>query len=275
MTYKTILVQIGAAAPPGRSEYAVELAARCGGGVTGLYLKFDLITELAGEAPVGELPTVDIVQRIRDRFQREDANAAAAAEVLNQLALGSKVDCDCRIVDGDSPRDMITEARHADLVIVGPWDPSRKGGAFAVDVARGAGVPVLIVPAKVDRPRVGARVLIAWNGSRESSSALRSALPILTRDALLEIRAAQYKHDQTDAAELRRYLERHGCRLNFEAVEDDGRSIPKWLIGEAVKAGCDLIVMGVYGHMRQRDFVLSDVSRAMLQDSPLPLLISS
>jgi nucleotide-binding universal stress UspA family protein len=275
MAYTDILVQIDEATPPGRCDYAVELAARCGGRVTGLFLKFDLIKELAADVPIGELPSVDIVQRIRERFQREDANAAAAAEMLKQVASRSKVDCDFRILDGDSPRDMITEARHADLVVVGPWDPSQKGRAFAVDVARGAGVPVLIVPAKVDYPRVGARVLIAWNGSRESSSALRSALPILARDALLEIRTAHYKHDRTDAAALRRYLERHACRFNFEAIDDDGRSIPKWLIGEAVETGCDLIVMGVYGHTRERDFVLSDVSTAMLQDSPLPLLISS
>ena len=63
--------------------------------------------------------------------------------------------------------------------------------------------------------------------------------------------------------------------MNIKVVEDGGQSIPKWLISEAVETGCDLIVMGVYGHMRQRDFVLSEVSRHMLQNSPLPLLISS
>jgi nucleotide-binding universal stress UspA family protein len=99
-------------------------------------------------------------------------------------------------------------------------------------------------------------------------------LPILTHDALLEIRTAQYKHDRTDAAALGRYLERHACRSNFKVVEDEGQSIPRWIISEAIEAGCDLIVMGVYGHTRQRDFVLSPISQHMLESSPLPLLIA-
>jgi nucleotide-binding universal stress UspA family protein len=274
MAYMDILVQIDEAAPPSRCEIAVELAARCGGRVTGLYLKTCLITELTDAVATGVPPPVDLAQRLRDSLQREDENATAAAAILKQVALASKVDCDCQTVSGETARDMIIEARHADLVVVGPWDSPDKGHAFAVDIVLGAGVPVLIVPAKVDHARVGTRVLVAWNGSRESSSALRNALPILTQDAVLEIRTAQHKHDRTDAAALLRYLERHGCRLNFKAVDDEGQSIPNWLISEATATGCDLIVMGVYGHTRQREFVLSEVSRHMLQSSPLPLLIS-
>jgi nucleotide-binding universal stress UspA family protein len=274
MGYKDILVQIDEATPPGRCEIAVELASRCGGRVTGLYLRTDLVAELVRVDPVEVSVLVDSIQRFRDHNQREDGKAAAAAAMLEQIALASKVDCEFRTICGDTPRDMIIEARHADLVVVGPWDPLHKGQAFAVDIALGAGVPALIVPAKVDHPRVGERVLVAWNGSRESSSALRNALPILTRDAILEVRSAQQKHDRTDAAALISYLERHACRLNFKGVDDEGQSIPKWLISEALEAGCDVIVMGVYGHTRQRDFVLSEVSRRMLHSSPLPLLIS-
>ena len=274
MAYKDILVQVDEATPPGRCKIAVELAARHGGRVTGLYLRTDLVAQLEGAVATGAPPPMDIGQRIRDRLRCEDENAAAAAAMLRQIALASDVDYNFRIVGGDTPRDMITEARHADLVIVGPWNPSRKGQAFAVDIVLGAGVPVLILPAEVDLPRVGARVLVAWNGSRESSCALRDALPILTHDALLEIRTAQYKHDQTDAAALGRYLERHACRSNFKVVEDEGQSIPRWIISEAIEAGCDLIVMGVYGHTRQRDFVLSPISQHMLESSPLPLLIA-
>ena len=274
MAYKDILVQVDEATRPGQCEIAVELAARSGGRVTGLYLKTYLTAELAGAAAAGAPPPVDLGQRIRERLQRENENAAAAEAVLNRIALASKVDFSWRIVDGDTPRDMIIEARHTDLVVVGPWSAARDGHAFAVDIVVGAGVPVLVVPSEVDRPQVGARVLVAWNGSRESSCALRNALPILTRDAVLEIRTAQYKHDRTDAAALRSYLERHACRMDFRAVDDEGQSIPRWLINEAIQAECDLIVMGVYGHTRQRDFVLSEVSRNMLQNSPLPLLIS-
>jgi nucleotide-binding universal stress UspA family protein len=250
------------------------LAARSGGRVTGLYLKTFLIAELADAIADGGAAPVDLVEQIRDRLERADQNAAIAGERLKLIASAAKVDCDFRIVNGDTPHEMIAEARHADLTVVGPWNPAREGQAFAVDIVLGAGVPVLVVPAKVDHACIGTRVLVAWNGSRESSSALRNLLPVLTHDPLLEIRTVQNKYAQPDAAALRRYLERHACRMDFKTVDDEGQSIPKWLISEAVQSACDLIVMGIYGHTRQGDFVLSDMSRYMLTHAPLPLLIS-
>jgi nucleotide-binding universal stress UspA family protein len=275
MTYKDILLEIDEATPLSRCELTVELAARCGGRVTGLYLKTFLAAQLADAGIGAGAPAADVVARILDRLERQDQNAAFARDVLQRVASAAGVDCEFHIVNGDTPHEMVAEARHADLVVVGPWSAESKGQSFSVDIVMGAGVPVLIVPAKIDHARVGARVLVAWNGSRESSSALRGALPILTDDAILEIRTVQYEYAPADLAALRRYLERHGCRMDSKAVDHEGRSVPQWLIGEAVEAGCDLIVMGLYGHMRQRDFLLSDVSRDMLQNSPLPLLISS
>jgi nucleotide-binding universal stress UspA family protein len=275
MTYRNILVQIDAPEPIGRYEIAADLAARGGGRLTGLYLKTDLIAELADAESAGDLPPADLVQRIRDHRRRESESAAAAIAALEQVVAAAQVECDCRVINGDSPRDMITEARHADLVVLGPASLADTGGAFAVDVVVGGGAPVLLAPATTAMRRVGSHVLVAWNGSLESSRALRDALPILTDAAVLELRIAQRKHDRTDTASLVRYLERHGCRPSLQTVEDEGQSIPKWLISEALRTECDLIVMGVYGHARLGEFVLSDVSRQMLLSSPLPLLISA
>jgi len=272
MPYKQILVVIDPAASTCRYEIAVDLAQRGGGQLTGLYLKRSLIGSLAKVEASDALSPADMAQQIRERLQAQDADAAKAAAALSKIASAAGVNSVCRVIDGDGPHDMIAEARHADLVVVGPSNEDGQPGP--ADIVLAAAVPVLIVPHTPGRARIGARVLIAWNGSRESSRALRDALPILTQDAVVEIRSAGRKHDRSDAAALCRYLEQHGCRPNLVVVEDAGQSIPKWLVGEAARADCDLIVMGVYGHMRQRDFVLSDVSAQMLQASPLPLLIS-
>ena len=279
MPYRDIIVQTQAQteadAAPARYEIAAELAARHGGRLTGLYLKDDLVADLARDAAQGGVTPADLGQRIIDRLRCEDERAVAAAGQLEKVAQAWGVACDCHVISGDTPRDMIAEARHADLVVVGSAVRAEGHGAFAVDVVMGAGAPVLVVPPEVENRRIGARVLVAWNGSLESSRALRDALPLLLPDAALEIRIAHPKHDRTDAAALRHHLEQHQCRANVEAVENQGQSIPDWLIAEAVRTECDLIVLGVYGHRRLRDFVLSDVSRRMLTGAPLPLLISA
>jgi nucleotide-binding universal stress UspA family protein len=274
MPYKDVLVQVDTPTPLSRYEIAAELAGRCGGRLTGLYLKSSLVTKLVEVETIDPPPLADLARRIRDQLQREDAEATAAAAVLSAVAEAANAECECRVINGDTQRDMITEARHADLVVVGAPVPADDLRSAAVDIAIGGGAPVLIVPAKVEKVRIGSRVLVAWNGSRESSRALRDALPLFTGDVVLEVRNAQRKHDRTDSVALCRHLERHGCQVSLKVVDDDGQSVPKWLISEAVAADCDLIVLGVYGHTRLHDFVLSDVSREMLRAPPLPLLIS-
>jgi nucleotide-binding universal stress UspA family protein len=242
--------------------------------LTGLYLKTSLVTRIVKVEPIEPPPLEDLARRIRNQLQRDEAEASAAGVVLSAIAAEAHAEFECRMINGDTQRDMIIEARRADLVVLGAQVTADEVRAVPVDIALGGGAPVLIVPAKVDKARVGSHVLVAWNGSRESSRALRDALPLFAEDALIEVRTAHGKHDRTNSEALCRHLEQHGFSVNLEQVEDEGQSIPKWLVSEAIEADCDLIVMGVYGHTRLHDFVLSDVSREMLRAPTLPLLIS-
>ena len=118
-------------------------------------------------------------------------------------------------------------------------------------------------------------MLVAWNGSRESGRALRDALPLMAAGAVVEVRMARPKDAAGDEPEaLRQHLERHGFTANVVTIVDEGQSIAEWLQSEAATTGCDLIVMGLYGHTRMREFVLGGVSRGMLLAPSLPLLVS-
>jgi nucleotide-binding universal stress UspA family protein len=277
MTYRDILVQIDAAAPHTRYEIAAELAARAGGHVTGVYLKTTLINQYNNISSLGYLPPSELDRMIGEHNQGQDEDADKAAAILAKAAAATKADCDWRTIGGDDPDDLIAEARRADLVVLPPpsTSPAYNVRASAVDIALGGGGPVLIAPAKVDKVQVGARVLVAWNGSREAARALRDALPLLAADAVLEVRVARPKDSEHDDTEpLRRHLERCGYNPNIVAVVDEGQSVTDWLKAEAASADCDLIVMGLYGHARLQEFVLGGVSRAMLHTPTLPVLVS-
>jgi nucleotide-binding universal stress UspA family protein len=45
------------------------------------------------------------------------------------------------------------------------------------------------------------------------------------------------------------------------------------LLEEAAKAEADLLVMGAYGHSRFREMVLGGVTRAILGDAAIPVLL--
>jgi len=137
------------------------------------------------------------------------------------------------------------------------------GGLPALAVRRGA------------PPAIGARALVAWNGGREAARALRDALPLLADGAAVEVRMAHPNPDEGDPAQgLRRRLEGLGLKVNVVVAAHPEERISDWIRDEAKRTGCDLIVMGLYGHTRMREFVLGGVSRGMLHDPPLPVLIS-
>ena len=46
------------------------------------------------------------------------------------------------------------------------------------------------------------------------------------------------------------------------------------LLEEAGKAGVDLLVMGAYGHSRLRELVLGGVTRTVLEEMAVPVLLS-
>jgi nucleotide-binding universal stress UspA family protein len=275
MSYNDIAVQIDAAAPAARYQIAAELAARGGGRLTGLYLKTTLINQFNDISALGYMPPGELDRLIRDHDQGQDEDAAEAGAALSKIARQAKADCVWRVIGGDTPADLIAEARLADLMVMGSpsASPAYNVHASPVEVALGGG-PVLIVPAEVQKTKLGARALIGWNGGREAARALRDALPLLAEGAAIEVRIAHPKDEKHDDAGLRRHLEQHGFKVNIATVVDEGQSIAHWLAEEAVSTGCDLIVTGLYGHPRLRELVLGGVSREMPRLSPLPLLIS-
>ena len=277
MTYRDILVQIDAKA--GRSRYAIatDLAARAGGLATGVFLRTTLINQYNNISAIAYLPPIDLDRIISEHNAGQDQAASASAAQLAAVASARKVTFTTRTLCGDIPDDLIAEARRADLVILPPPSsaPDYNVHASPVDVCLAAGGPVLVVADDYVGERIGARPLIAWNGSREAARALRDALPLFDAGAAVEVRIARHRDALTDDADpIRRHLECHGLSANVVSVVDEGQSISDWLRGEAKAAGCDLIVMGLYGHTRLQEFVLGGVSHGMLHAPALPLLIS-
>ena len=57
-------------------------------------------------------------------------------------------------------------------------------------------------------------------------------------------------------------------------MDAQGRSIGDALEAAARRHDSDLLVMGAYGHSRLREFVLGGATRSMINQPPLPVLLS-
>jgi nucleotide-binding universal stress UspA family protein len=276
MAYKSILVHIDKAAAKNRYAVAADLAARCGGALTGVYLRTTLINQYVNIGSIGYLPPEDLDRLIKEHNQGQTEDAERAADAFRSAASAAGVECEWRAVDGDTPDALVAEARRADLTVLPTPSPNPPYNAHgsAVDVALGSGGPVLVVPPEAPQGMVGHKVLIAWNGSREAARALRDALPLIDPSAAVTVLSVRPEGaDLTADAGVRRRLERLGFKPEMSVIASHEEA--QVLIERQAKAmGADLIVMGLYGHSRLQEFVLGGASRELLHGQVAPLLIS-
>jgi len=131
-------------------------------------------------------------------------------------------------------------------------------------------------PTLVARPgfSVGGVVALAWDGGKEASRAVRTAVPLLERASrVLILSAPQAASRQFDPADLQGYLAARGITSETQSVEGGGDAAPK-LLKAAVAAGANLLVAGAFGHPRLQEFVFGGATRTFFQASEPSLFLS-
>jgi nucleotide-binding universal stress UspA family protein len=142
-------------------------------------------------------------------------------------------------------------------------------------VVLGSARPVLALPYAGRFATIGARVLLAWDGSSEATRAVWGALPLLRAADLVAIvlfKPAEAAGRQP-GADLALYLARHGvrCEVHAEPVPIAGGAT---LLSCAADLQSDLIVMGAYGHARLREMLLGGVTETILASMTVPVLMA-
>jgi nucleotide-binding universal stress UspA family protein len=172
---------------------------------------------------------------------------------------------------------VIRRSRAADLVVLGQRDPERPQALDAPEnVIMACGCPVLMVPYIGSYAKVGDRPVVAWNDSRESRRALHDALPLMTGVRPATIIWVEPDPDQGKAAisDLVEYLDRRGLKAESELVSNTELTPAEEVLARAADLGADLIVMGAYGHSRLREFVLAGMTRDILRQMTVPVLMA-
>ena len=243
-----------------RLDIALALAAEHHAHLTGLYVMPPPL------APISEL---------------EDA-ARRVAAVFAERAGRTTVSTDWRVAEGDIVRVASEQARYADLTVL----PQGIDLGFAsADLARlpqelalGAGRPVLVIPRHGSFPKVGGRVLVAWNGSREATRAVHDALPLLRRAeqvTILSINPDAAAERRLPGAHVSRHITRHGVTVQATpTITGADVAVGDLLLSYVADHDIDLVVMGAYGHTRLREMVLGGATRTLLRHMTVPVLMS-
>ncbi|MGF1659845.1 MAG: universal stress protein [Rubrimonas sp.] len=279
MSYKTILVHI-ADDPAGLAR--VDAAAR---------LAESQRARLVGLATVAQ-PTPVLVEGSAaaagiwaEQAAEFEGHARHAADAFLAKMRQRGIEAEARIAGGfeeNAGGALALNARYADLTVIGGRDAvaTRPLADALIDGALfDSGRAALIVPALGVGATLGARPMVAWDGGAQAARAAREALPFLisaaeTRVCVAKTYFGMGRHGEEPGADVARWLSGHGAKVTVEVIDPEGHTIAEALAAAARRSGCDLIVMGGFGHSRLRESIFGGVTSDMVSHPPLPLLLA-
>lgn len=281
MSYHHILVHVdNARACPARIAAAVALARDHGAKLHGCCVVPALNLSVYADAP---LPA-----EITDRqLQILEADLRAAEKHFTDAVSDAGIEWECTSQQGRA-RDVIAAAAcYADLTVVGKRDvddPKCTSSEVAETLLFQAGSAALVVPVGGVREPLTTRVAVGWNGSRQAQRAVQDAFPLLEKADHVDIicvlapdgRIQGRGEDDANepAAKLRARLSDRGIPAHPLYVSRDHDEEGVALMDRCAELGASVLVLGAYGHSRFREFLLGGVTRSVLYEHRMPILLS-
>lgn len=278
MTFKTILVHCDAG----------KTTPKCLAVATDIAQRFDArLVALHAPAPF-EMPTFyedsfsAMGPLIEEHEERVKADKAASRGFFDRATKGKALTSEWREIDGRADEVLEINARYADLVVVGqtsPDNPFTTPENLPESVAMASGRPTLVVPHIGTAKPVGKKIMLCWNASRESARAASDAMPFLKAAEkvivlVVEPRTSDDGHGAEPGADAAMWLAKQGVKVTVQREVAPDADVGKVILSRAADYDIDLIVMGIYGHSRLREWVMGGASRAMLATMTVPVLMS-
>jgi nucleotide-binding universal stress UspA family protein len=275
MTYSSLMTHVQSepeAAP--RLACAVDLARRFGARLIGVGV--EMIPPLAFDNGYYSVDA-EWVTAMRKSIE-DQMDIAKAAFRRATAAFADDAVWLCGI---ESPTTAIAAAsRAADLIVLG-GAPRRHDSPYrdceAAEMAMQAGRPVLVAPPAAP-PLSGKKILLAWKDTREARRALSDSIPFLeAAESVLILEVCD--KDGLDDARIRtddvvRTLARRKIAAEAKVVFHDHAPASQRILEEVADFRADLVVLGCYGHSRFGEWAFGGVTRDLLSQDEIYLLLS-
>ncbi len=278
MPYKTILAILSDINESSRVlDQAAWLAEKHGSHVIGLHAT---PLPVVYSTPMG-FPDTDFiaVTAERNKARTEEIKALFEARMARDGFSG-----EWRSIEnftGDNAVAGLSSARAADIVIAAQADPAQP----SVDVTNlhallfETGRPVLFAPYLAKGPGPVKKVLVGWNGTRESARAVFDAMPFIlaaeeTEILMVDPPATAEQTPTFAASEIAATLARHGAKVTTVTEYSAGLPVSAVIQNRIAEKGADLFVMGAFSHARFTEWLFGGVTRNLIRDMPILTLMS-
>ncbi len=224
---------------------------------------------------VAERDATSRSQRAREAFEawRKENNVP----IVDAPPPPANVSCAWREEQG-SEEDVVTRrGRVSDVIVIArPANAKDLVTETVVEaVLFDTGRPVLVAPPEPP-PTLCARAAIFWNGSIQVARAIGFAIPLLRNAEQVQILTAdESKHAEASGdAGLVRHLAWHGVKATVHRFQPGPRAVGESLLAQAYAGNADMLVMGAFTQSRLRRMILGGVTRRVLAEAKVPVLMS-
>ena len=212
---------------------------------------------------------------IAEAFEAAEKERGKLCDRIDARLKSEDVPWDWQMFDGTTSDALINAARLADILVMSLDQAGAPGPArgWVSDVVTASRTPVLAVPETTRRISFD-RAMIAYDDGLEASTALRAAVPMLQvagHVRISEVEVVPKEFPVTDAAT---YLSRHNISAEIAVAPKGDQTVEERLLAEADAWRPDYLVMGAYSHGRWRETLFGGVTRFMLGELGIPVLLA-
>lgn len=177
---------------------------------------------------------------------------------------------------GDVPSVLAYNGKFSDLIVI-----SREIENHDVDYMGAveasifdSGRPVVLIPENYRAPEKIKNITFGWDGSFRAAKVIRSAIPVLQKaENVNVITIGEVGKDVFSTNDLVKYLKTHNVNAKNINVEKAKISIGETLLEKANELKSDLILIGAYTHSKMRQMVLGSVTKYMLKNTTIPVMM--
>jgi len=237
-------------------------------------LIFNAMPDPVGGPNTGVVTYAELLEKAREAGDITEEKLVKRLKLLERPVTIRRYD----VLANDFAEVAAREARTADTFVAlrpnGAMDPER----LIESVLFESGRHLYLCP-ETERPEIAFdRILVAWNGSRESARAMAEGMPFLQKAKEVTVAVVADKRvteeDATVGPDAIGHLNHHGIDAVLHRIKSRNSNAGTTLIAEAKRRKADLVVMGGYGHFRLREWLLGGVTYNLMHEAPFPILVA-
>lgn len=240
-----------------------------------------MLAGMASVAPIDGVAIEAIAQGMKEAAAEDEAalRAWCTREGVPLTAKPERLDATFASwteLTGEVETLLTLAGRVNDLVIVDRPDPDEPFTGRALDTALfSVGRPTLMIGQHVPFDLLS-HVVIAWNGSLEATRLIGQSITLLHEAGRVTVVHAETgRRDEARAADLSAYLRWHGIVAEAVALQvPEGTPVGAAILGEAEKRDATMLALGAYTHSRVRELLLGGVTRHVIENARIPVLMA-